>query len=112
MNEPEFHTKASDDPVQAARAQSSALNYFLLKGGARLTWLQRCAFAVQGLFFLGFGLWLSVPAVSSIHGHVLETGEFVSADIVSDFIFLIGGACFCALGCLVLKNVLTFSKHR
>ena len=86
------------DPIQASWSQAGKFNLVWLKGGERLTVLQRSGYTAMSLLFVAFGLYL-------LRDFVLM---FRSGDLVFTLIF--GGATlfFLTVGIMGLRNVLRF----
>jgi len=86
------------DPIQAGWSQTGKFNLAWLKGGERLTVLQRSGYVVMSLLFVAFGLYF-------LRFFVLM---FRSGDLVFTLIF--GGATllFLMVGIMGLRNVLRF----
>ena|SRR5277367_3254581 len=110
MPGPEIESKSSYDPLLNARAGSKLFNHYQLKDGASLTLIQRVGYSVLGLVFFGAGFLFLTLEIGSIREHLLENGFEISIDLLGSTLFAIVAACVFVLGCLVLKNVLTFSK--
>jgi hypothetical protein len=106
----EIETKSSYDSLLNATAESRLFNHYQLKDGASLTLIQRVGYAVLGLVFFGAGLLFLTLEIGSIREYFLENGFEISVDLLGSTLFAIVAACVFMLGCLVLKNVLTFSK--
>lgn len=95
-------TSQTYDPIQAGWSQAGKFNLAWLKGGERLTLLQRSGYTVMSLLFGAFGLYLLRFLVLMV-----RSGDFV-------FTLIFGGATllFLTVSIMGLRNVLRFTVRR